>query len=239
MSPKAGKSKISSLAVIPARGGSKRIPGKNIRAFCGRPMISYSIEAAKKSGIFDRIIVSTDSREIAKIAKEYEAEVPFVRPPEISDDHTSTDAVILHSIGWANANWGQIDYVCCIYPTAPFIRAEYLKQGLNILKREKATTAFSVTSFSYPIFRALKIDGGRLRMFWPEHRMTRSQDLPEAYHDAGQFYWADVRKYAAEGKLFSEDAVPVVIPRKLVQDIDTPEDWGRAENMFKALLSEG
>ncbi len=231
------RSQISRIAVIPARGGSKRIPGKNIKPFLGKPMIAYSIESAKASGVFDRILVSTDSREIADIAEKFGAEVPFMRPPELSDDHATTDAVVLHSLGWINANWGQADYICCIYSTAPFVRSEYLRKGFETLVKEKATSAFSVTSFPYPIFRALKIEGdGRLKMFWPEHRTTRSQDLPEAYHDAGQFYWADARKYEKERKLISSDAVPVVLPRKLVQDIDTPEDWERAELMYKSLF---
>ncbi|HBC87165.1 MAG TPA: pseudaminic acid cytidylyltransferase [Lentisphaeria bacterium] len=239
MNGKTGNQNTSNIAIIPARGGSKRIPGKNKKVFCGKPMISYSIAAAKASGIFNRIIVTTDSQDIASMATGYGAEVPFMRPPELSDDHASTDAVVLHSLDWINANWGQADYICCIYSTAPFVRPEYLKAGLEILVREKATSAFSVTSFPYPIFRALKIEtDGRLKMFWPEHRMTRSQDLSEAYHDAGQFYWADARKYAAERKLFSSDAVPVVLPRKLVQDIDTPEDWERAEAMYKVLFGQ-
>ncbi|MFZ2657246.1 MAG: pseudaminic acid cytidylyltransferase [Victivallales bacterium] len=225
-----------SAAVIPARGGSKRIPGKNIKLFLGKPMISYSIEAARASGVFDKIIVSTDSPEIAKIAEEYGAEAPFMRPHELSDDHATTDSVVLHALDWLNTNWERVDYICCIYSTAPFVRAEYLKKGLELLIKEKATSAFSVTSFPFPIFRALKMDdSGRIQMFWPEHRLTRSQDLPEAFHDAGQFYWIDARKYAIEKKLFSSDAVPVVLPRKLVQDIDTPEDWERAESMFKVL----
>jgi len=227
------------VAVIPARIGSKRIPKKNIRAFLGKPMIAYSIEAAKVSGVFDRIIVSTDSTEIADIARQYGVEVPFMRPPELSDDHTSTDAVVLHALDWINKDCGQIDYICCIYSTAPFVRPEYIRKGLEQIIKDKATSAFSVTTFPYPIFRALKVDeNGRIQMFWPEHRMTRSQDLPESYHDAGQFYWADARKYAVEKKLFSSDAVPIVLPRKFVQDIDTLEDWERAESMFKSLETQ-
>lgn len=230
---------MKAVAVIPARIGSKRIPKKNIRLFLGKPMISYSIEAAKESGVFDRILVSTDSAEIAEVAAKYGAEVPFMRPPELSDDHASTDAVLLHSLDWITKNWSQPDYFCCIYSTAPFVRPEYLRRGLEIIVNEKATSAFSVTSFPYPIFRALKMDEkGRVQMLWPEYRMTRSQDLPEAYHDAGQFYWVDTKKYAVEKKLFSADAVPVILPRKFVQDIDVPEDWERAEIMYKCLKSE-
>ncbi|MFA6568252.1 MAG: pseudaminic acid cytidylyltransferase [Victivallales bacterium] len=239
MNCKTGIPRTSNIAVIPARGGSKRIPGKNIRDFCGKPMISYSIEAAKASGVFDRIIVSTDCQKIAVIARNYGAEVPFMRTPELSDDHTDTDAVVLHALDWINTNWGQADYICCIYPTAPFVRAEYLKKGYDLIVREKAASAFSVTSFPYPIFRALKLDkDDRLRMFWPENYRVRSQDLPEAYHDAGQFYWLDARKFAVEKRFFSADAVPITLPRKFVQDIDTLEDWERAEFIYKALENQ-
>jgi pseudaminic acid cytidylyltransferase len=232
-------SKITSVAIIPARGGSKRIPGKNIKPFLGKPMISYSIGAARESGVFDRIIVTTDSQEIAEIAKEYGAEVPFIRPPELSDDHTDTDAVLLHAIGWLNSNWAQVDYICCIYPTAPFVRSEYLKKGFDMIVKEKATSAFPVTSFPYPIFRALKLDQDeRLKMFWPENYRVRSQDFPEAYHDAGQFYWLDARKFTEEKRFFSSDAVPIILPRKFVQDIDTQEDWERAEFIYRALASK-
>lgn len=230
---------FKNLAIIPARGGSKRIPSKNIRDFCGQPIIAYPITVAKSSGIFDRVIVSTDSIEIGKISERYGADVPFIRPKELADDHTDTDAVVLHFIDWVKSNWGQPDYICCIYPTAIFLKEEYLKKGFDILKRNKAISAFSVTSFSSCIFRALQITKeGRIKMFWPEYRKSRSQDLPMAYHDAGQFYWIDARKYVVEGKLFSSDSVPVVIPNKFVQDIDTLEDWERAENMFKLLSSE-
>ncbi|MCX6984288.1 MAG: pseudaminic acid cytidylyltransferase [Lentisphaerae bacterium] len=229
---------MKTVAIIPARIGSKRIPKKNIRLFLGKPMISYSIEAAKESGVFDRVLVSTDSPEIASIANEYGAETPFLRPPELSGDHTTTDEVLLHSLSWLNTNWGQTDYVCLLYST-PFARSEYIKKGLELLIGEKATTAFTVTTFPYPIFRAMKVDGrGRMDMFWPENRLRRSQDLPEAFHDAAQFYWVDSRKYAADKHLFSSDAIPIILPRKYAQDIDTQEDWERAEIMYTALKSE-
>lgn len=229
---------MKTVAVITARIGSKRIPKKNIKLFLGKPMISYSIEAAKASGAFDRVIVSTDSDEIADIAKQYGAEVPFLRPAELACDKANSDDVVVHSHDWITANWGQIDYLCCIYST-PFVRPEYLKKGLDTIITEKSKSAFSVTSFPYPIFRALKIDEkNRLQMFWPEHRLTHSQNLPEALHDAGQFYWVDARKFAVEKKLISTDAAPVILPRKYVQDIDTMEDWERAEIMFKALQKQ-
>ncbi len=227
---------MSVVAVIPARGGSKRIPHKNIKSFCGKPMIAYSIETAKNTGIFDRIIVSTDSEQIAFIAKESGAEVPFMRPYDLADDYTGTDSVILHALKWLMEDGEKIDYICCIYATAPFVRAEYIIKGYNLLCDKDATTCFSVTTYPFPIFRSLKInDDGRLEMFWPEHRETRSQDLLEAYHDAGQFYWADAKKYLKENQFYSKDAVPVILPRYLVQDIDTPEDWETAEKMYSAL----
>jgi len=227
---------MSVIAVIPARGGSKRIPHKNIKEFCGKPMIAYSIEAAKNAGIFDRIIVSTDSEKIAFTAKEFGADVPFMRPCELADDHTGTDAVILHALKWLMEDREKIDYICCIYATAPFVRAEYIIKGYNILRDKNAASCFSVTTYPFPIFRSLKInDNGRLEMFWPEYRETRSQDLTEAYHDAGQFYWADVKSYLKEKQFYSKDAVPVILPRYLVQDIDTPEDWETAEKMYSVL----
>jgi len=229
-------SKASIVAIIPARGGSKRIPKKNVRPFAGKPMISYPIQAALDSGVFDRVIVSTDSDEIAEVAAAYGAEVPFRRPPELSDDRTATAPVLVHALEWLAANGTPATYACCIYATAPFVRALDLVSGLDILKDAQATTAFSVTSFAFPIFRALKVtDEGKVAMFWPEHRLTRSQDLPEAYHDAGQFYWLDVARFIRDPNLYAADARPVVLPRYLVQDIDTPEDWTTAEHMYRAV----
>jgi N-acylneuraminate cytidylyltransferase len=228
------------VAIIPARIGSKRIPKKNIKIFHGKPMIAYSIQAALKTKLFNSIIVSTDSMELANIAITYGAEVPFIRPAELSDDFTGTDAVILHALNYLIDHGADIQYVCCIYATAPFISASYIKKGFDLLKKENATSAFSVTTYPYPIYRSLKIsEDGRLQMIWPDYMNVRSQDLSEAYHDAGQFYWADAQKYLIEKKIFSKAAVPVVLPRYLVQDIDTDEDWQRAEAMYKVLsLSE-
>lgn len=224
------------VAIIPARMASKRIPKKNIRNFHGKPIIAYSIHAAQKTEIFSKIVVSTDSPELADIAASYGAEVPFIRPAELSDDLTGTDAVILHSLNWLIEHGDDIQNVCCIYATAPFVSSGYIKKGLELLKKADATSAFSVTTYPYPIYRSLRItERGRLEMIWPEYIKARSQDLSEAYHDAGQFYWADVKKYLRERTFFSKDAIPVVIPRYLVQDIDTEEDWHRAQVMYKAL----
>lgn len=225
------------IAVIPARGGSKRIHRKNIKMFCGKPMIAWSIEAALASDCFDRVIVSTDDDEIAKVAQEWGAEVPFRRPAELSDDHTGTIPVIAHAIDWLGEH-GQAqapEAVCCIYATAPFVQAEDLTAGLRVLQSPEVDYAFSVTSFAFPIQRALRItETGRVAMFQPENFSTRSQDLEEAWHDAGQFYWGRAEAWCAGIPIFSERAMPVVLPRHRVQDIDTPEDWQRAEWLFKA-----
>jgi len=227
---------MKKVAIIPARGGSKRIPKKNIKIFAGQPIIAYSINAAKETNLFDRIILSTDSEEIAEIGKSYGAEVPFIRPPELSDDFTGTTEVLIHALNWLKGHDKFYDYFCCIYATAPFLKNAYLIKGFDILNENNATTTFSVTSFSYPIFRALKIDSNnRVKMFWPEHLHSRSNDLPDAYHDAGQFYWCDTLKFLKEETVFSSDSVPVILPRYLVQDIDTPEDWETAERLYLTL----
>jgi pseudaminic acid cytidylyltransferase len=221
------------IAVIPARGGSKRIPGKNIKEFAGKPIISYSIEAAINSKIFDRVIVSTDSNEIKQVAEKYGAEVPFLRDHKISDDFTGTDVVVMDTLERLSKNSTEIDYICCIYATAPFIRPVDLQEGYQILKKSKAGAAFTVTSFPYTIFRSLLVDKkGRLEMIWPENRKVRSQDLPEAIHDAGQFYFAKADHFRIEKTFWSNDAVPILLSRQRVQDIDTPEDWEIAEKMF-------
>jgi len=224
------------VAIIPARGGSKRIPNKNIKSFAGQPIISYSIKAAQATDLFDKIIVSTDSEEIAEVAKACGAEVPFIRPAELADDFTGTIPVLLHALNWLNNYGYTADYFCSILATAPFIKPAYIKKGLDLIKGKNAATTFAVTTFPYPIFRALKIDeGSGVKMFWPEHENSRSNDLPEAYHDAGQFYWGNTKKFMKKKTFFSSDSVPLVIPRYLVQDIDTPEDWETAEKMYSVL----
>lgn len=227
---------MSIVAIIPARGGSKRIPKKNIKLFAGYPIISYSIKAAQETDLFDRIIVSTDSEEIAGIARDYGVETPFSRPSELSDDFTGTVPVLLHALNWLDDHGYTSDYFCCIYATAPFVQPAFIRRGFDLLKKKNAGVAFSVTTFPYPISRALKIGKtGRIEMFWPEHENARSNDLPQAYHDAGQFYWGDTEKFLKEKTFFSSDAVPIMIPRYLVQDIDTPEDWETAEKMYSVL----
>lgn len=224
------------LAVIPARGGSKRIPRKNIKPFGGLPMIAWSIRAAINSQCFDRIIVSTDDAEIAVVAKENGAEVPFVRPANLADDHTGTIPVIAHAIGWQNQQGDAATQVCCLYATAPFVQAADLQRGLDVLNKTGADYAFSVTSYAFPIQRAIRITAEqRVDMLQPEHFNTRSQDLPEAWHDAGQFYWGQAQAWLAAKPLFSQGSAPVPLPRHRVQDIDTPEDWERAEWLLKAM----
>ena len=224
------------LAIIPARGGSKRIPRKNVKLFCGKPMIAWSIGAARASGLFDHIVVSTDDMEISEVAKAYGAEVPFMRPAALSDDHTGTSPVVAHAIEWYRAQGDMPDPVCCIYATAPFVSAADLQRGLQLLTDCGSDFAFSVTRYAFPIQRAIKLtEEGRVQMFQPEHFNTRSQDLEEALHDAGQFYWGRAAAWIADKPVFSTDAMPVILPRHRVQDIDTPEDWERAEWMFKAL----
>lgn len=228
---------MSRLAVIPARGGSKRIPRKNIKPFCGKPMLAWSIEAALQSGCFDQVVVSTDDAEIADVARQHGAQVPFMRPPELADDHTGTTEVIAHAIGWFNGLGQAPSEVCCIYATAPFVTPADLQQGRQVLAETGCDFAFSVTSYAFPIQRAIRITpAGRVEMFNPEHFNTRSQDLEEAWHDAGQFYWGQAQAWLQNKVIFGSTSVPIKLPRHHVQDIDTPEDWVRAEWLFKALL---
>lgn len=229
---------MQTIAIIPARGGSKRIPRKNIRPFCGKPMIAWSIEAARKSGVFDAVIVSTDDDEVASVAESYGAEVPFRRPPELSNDHAATSPVIAHAIRWWRQNRGDVDYACCIYATAPFLKPEFLRKGLEILhNNQNIDFSVGITSYSFPIFRAIRItESGQAEMFWPENELKRSQDLPEAWHEAGQFDWGRANSWLDDAPFFSRNVVPVVIPRWQVQDIDTLEDLARAEAMFSAYI---
>lgn len=225
------------LAVIPARGGSKRIPGKNIKAFCGKPIIAYSIEAAQRSGIFDDIIVSTDDEAISKVASEWGANVPFMRPANLSDDFTGTRAVTRHAIEAYSEQIERPEYCCCIYATAPFLQAEYLVKGFRRLSLSpEQSFAFSVTSFAFPVQRAIQLDGNGVAAMYPEHMMSRSQDLIEGYHDAGQFYWGRSGDYLSSKGMFSKYSIPITLPRYLVQDIDTQEDWQRAELMYQAYM---
>ena len=227
---------MKAVCIIPARGGSKRIPRKNIKDFLGKPLIAYSIEVALKSELFQKVVVSTDDSEIAKIAQEYGAEVPFVRPECLSDDFTGSGDVVKHALSFLEDMGEQYDVLCTLYATAPLLQEKYLKEGLEKLQvNPDAHMAFSVTSMPFPIQRTFKINAdNRCEMFTPEHYLTRSQDLEEAYQDAGQFYWENLHNNDTD-ITFGKSSIPIILPRHLVQDIDTLEDWKRAEIMYKVL----
>lgn len=228
---------MSCVAIIPARGGSKRIPRKNLAPFAGVPMIVRSIRMALDSGLFDQVVVSTDDEEIAELAQAHGAQVPFLRPANLADDFTGTAAVIVHAL----QQLPRFDYACCVYATAPLLQARYLRQGLELLEQHpEKSFAFSVCSFGFPVQRALTVDGqGALTPLYPEFRNTRSQDLPEAFQDAGQFYWGRSDAWLRGEAVYSPASLPVILPRHLVQDIDTPEDWKRAEYLYAALKAGG
>lgn len=224
------------IAVIPARSGSRRIPQKNIKNFCGKPMVAWSIIAAKTSGLFEHIIVSTDDAEIAEIAIQWGAEAPFIRPAELSNDHTGTTEVIAHAIQWAMEQDWPVATACCIYATAPFVQVNDLKQGLKTLESGDWEYTFAATDFTAPVYRSFKRhnDGG-VEMLFPEHFSTRSQDLPSVLHDAGQFYWGLSSAWLEGNPIFSPHSAPIIIPNWRVQDIDNPNDWIRAELIYKQL----
>lgn len=225
------------IAVIPARGGSKRIPRKNVKLFAGLPMIAHALRAARESQLFDHILVSSEDEEILAIGKQYGGE-PLHRPPELAGDHVATIPVVRHSVAWAEAQGWALEAVCCIYAATPFVRAEDLKRGWEALRGAQLDFAFAATTFPSPVYRALLREGSGVRMIFPEHFPTRSQDLPEAIHDAGQFYWGTPRAWKQEDRLFTERAAAVMLPRYRVQDIDTPEDWQRAEVIWRMLEDE-
>lgn len=228
------------IAVIPARGGSKRIPRKNIRDFCGKPIVAWSIQVALDSGCFDKVIVSTDDTQIAEVALAHGADVPFLRPDSLAGDYVGTTPVVQHALRSLMSNGDSVSEACCIYATAPFITGEDLSKGLQQLNEHGAYYAMAVASYAFPIQRALKLTtAGRIQMFQPEHATSRSQDLEEAYHDAGQFYWGTPEAWLAAYDIYSSRTVPVILPRHRVQDIDTEEDWERAVWMFRALGLQG
>ena len=222
------------VAVIPARGGSKRIPKKNIKKFFGKPIISYSIKAAIDSKLFDKVIVSTDCENIAQVAINYGAEVPFMRPKELSGDFLGTHEVVGHTLKWLEDFGDVVDYACCIYATAPMIEGSDLIKGYDLIKTEKWKAVIAATKYSYPVFRSFKkLPNGGLEMVFPEHYNSRSQDLPEVYHDAGQFYWAKAQEWKNKPGGFSENNTIIELSNYLVQDIDTIEDWNRAEKIYE------
>lgn len=203
-------------------------------------MIAWSISAALDSGIFDHVIVSTDDHDISEIARDAGASTPFLRPLELSDDHTPTVPVIAHALNWAESNLGSVSALCCIYATAPFIRSADLVRGADLLDESCADYVFPVTSFPFPVQRAIRLsDTNRVEMLSPEFSLTRSQDLEETYHDVGQFYWGKRDAWANGHTIISPNAAPIIIERHRAQDIDTPEDWTRAEFMFQVINQMG
>ena len=221
------------LAIITARGGSKRIPRKNIKEFCGKPIIAYSIEAALRAGCFDTVMCSTDDAEIADVAKQYGAEVPFFRSPETSNDFATTADVLREVIGEYEKRGQIFDYFCCLYPTAPFVSAEKIRSGFELMRKTDASGAIPVVPFSYPIQRALKITDDKISMVQPEYLLARSQDLMKTYHDAGQYYWYKTSAFHKNPNIMMLNPVAIVTPEEEVQDIDTPEDWKLAEMKWK------
>ena len=224
------------LAVIPARGGSKRIPRKNIKAFCGRPIIGWSIEAARSSGLFERVIVSTEDAEIARLASTCGAEVPFERPAALADDFATTSDVMAHAARWASEQAEAPKMICCLYPAAPLIQARDLIAAASMLESGTWDYVFSAAEHPAPVFRAFRAspDGG-VELFFPEYSTTRSQDLPAAYYDAGQFYCGTAEAWLERRPIFGGRSRMLVLPAERVQDIDTPADWSRAEMLFTFL----
>lgn len=229
-----------SVAIIPARGGSKRIRRKNMRDFNGKPMIAYSIEVALQSGVFDRVIVSTNDEEIAEAAKFYGAEVPFMRPESLSDDLTGTGPVIIHTIEFLKQQGIKPEYICCLYATVPMLKPRYVREGLELLlDSPEKDFAFSVTEHRYPVQRSFYIREGAVTPLQPECLPMRSQDLESVFHDAGQFYWGKTESFLSNVPLFSAHSIPIFLPHYLVQDVDTMDDWRRAEAMYRAFKELG
>lgn len=227
---------MSNLCVIPARGGSKRIPRKNIKDFCGKPIIAYSIQTALQSGLFDDVVVSTDDAQIAEVAKEYGASVPFFRDKSLADDFTGTTPVVANAIKEMQKLGKNYQFVCCIYATSPFLKDEFLKDAYKKLKESNKEFAFSICEFNAPIFRSFKkLEDSSVEMFWSENFNKRSQDLPKAYFDAAQFYFGRPDAFLNNLQIFAPHSIGIELPRELVQDIDTLNDWVCAQAMFKAL----
>lgn len=228
------------IAIIPARGGSKRIPRKNILPFCGQPMLAYAIQAAQKSGCFSKVVVSTDDEEIAKVARQLGAEVPFLRPANLADDHTGTTPVVIDTIQRLDQLGIQAEHYCCIYATVPLIQADDLKAAYQQLIASKAPFVYTVAEFGFPIQRAVRMDEqGRVTPFWPEQMAKRSQDLEPAYQDAGQFYWGTQAAWLGGISPIGGEGIGHILPRHRVVDIDTPEDWHLAELLYQVLAQDG
>jgi N-acylneuraminate cytidylyltransferase len=225
------------LAIITARGGSKRIPRKNIRDFLGKPVIAYVIDASIKSNLFEEVMVSTDDSEIAEVAQKYGARVPFMRSAENSDDFATTDDVLVEVLEEYKKLGKNFEYACCLYPTAPFVTPQKLQQAFKLLVESQADSVFPVVAFSYPIWRSLRIENGRLVMNFPENLNKRSQDLAIAYHDAGQFYFFRVENFLTKRKIFSDFSLPLLVSELEAQDIDNETDWKLAELKYRLLYN--
>ena len=229
---------MSSICIITARGGSKRIPRKNVREFCGKPMLAYSVEAALESGIFDTVMVSTDDDEIAEVARSYGAEVPFMRSAATSNDYATTADVLREVLSEYGKRGTEFDTMCCLYPTAPFVRVSELKEAAAMIEAG-ASSVIPVTSFDFPPLRGFKVgEDGSLDYAFPEYAQTRSQDLPEMVHDCGRFYLAKVGAFLKSGSFITDRTKSLRISSEFVQDIDTPEDWEMAEQKYRALAKE-
>lgn len=226
---------MNALAIIPARGGSKRIPKKNIRAFLGQPIMAYSIQTAFASGLFAEVMVSTEDDEIARVARDYGAAVPFLRSAATAGDHAGIAEVLAEVIACYADRDRRFEWLCCLLPTAPLIRASDLQAGLQKLIAGEFDSVFPVTEFSYPIWRSLRLEEGRVEMNWPENYAKRSQDLPPAYHDCGQFYWLRTERFLAAGRVFTQNSGALILPGTRVQDIDTEDDWLACEMKYQIL----
>jgi N-acylneuraminate cytidylyltransferase len=226
------------LAIITARGGSKRIPRKNIKMFFGQPIIKYSIDAALQSGCFDEVMVSTDDIEIAELAQQYKAKVPFIRSQENANDYSTTADVLLEVLNEYKKAGRTFKYACCIYPTAPFITAEKLKNAFDNLTKNQSESVVPIVRFSSPILRSFKSENGLIKMNWPEYLNIRSQELPTAYHDAGQFYFFETDSFLKSKKIFTDNTIGIEMPESEVQDIDNEEDWKMAEIKFQIQLEK-
>jgi pseudaminic acid cytidylyltransferase len=223
------------ICVIPARGGSKRIPRKNIRYFCGKPMIAWAIGYALQSGLFDKVIVSTDDEDIADVARASGAETPFVRPSDLADDLTPTVPVIAHAVEACQEIGWSIEYACCIYPCAPFLEISDLAAAFALLQRYDFSYVYPVTEYPHPIQRAMRcLPAGQMQLLQPEYELTRTQDLEKTYHDAGQFYWGREVSWTARTNMHSS-GTGLIVPNWRVVDIDNDDDWKRAELLYKAI----
>jgi len=230
---------MANIAIIPARGGSKRIPGKNIRNFLGKPIITYSIEVAVKSRLFDEVMVSTDDDDIAEIAVKAGAKLPFMRSEKNADDFAGTSEVLMEVISNYKGKNIQFENGCCIYPTAVFVQAKHLIDGYNLLIKSKSDSVFPLVEYSYPIWRGLKKnENNTVQMLWPEYLNSRSQDLKKVYHDAGQWYWFNMNSFISKKKIFAENSTSIELMETEVQDIDTEQDWLIAEMKYKLLYGQ-